>query len=135
MKTRYAEALPFVTRDGSEIRELMHPVRHGGQQQSLAEAIIAPGERTQLHCHRRSEEIYHVTSGSGQMTLGEARFAIGVGDTVRIDPGVPHCVEASGTVPLHILCACSPPYSHEDTSLLEGLEALPPDPDSPPDPS
>jgi mannose-6-phosphate isomerase-like protein (cupin superfamily) len=124
MKTRYAEVPPFVTRDGSEIRELMHPARHGGQQQSLAEAIIRPGERTQLHCHHRSEEIYHVTAGSGLMTLGNETFAIGIGDTVRIDPGTPHCVEAGGTVPLRILCACAPPYSHEDTRLLEGGEPL-----------
>lgn len=126
MKTRYADIPPFVTKDGSEIRELMHPLQHGGLNQSLAEAIVQPGERTQLHCHHVTEEIYHVTAGRGLMTLGDARFEVGVGDTVRIDPGTPHRIEGLGASPLHILCACSPPYSHEDTTLLDADEsALP----------
>jgi hypothetical protein len=35
--------VPYVTRDGSEIRELMHPGVHGNRAQSLAEATIGPG--------------------------------------------------------------------------------------------
>jgi mannose-6-phosphate isomerase-like protein (cupin superfamily) len=41
-----------------------------------------------------------------------------VGDTVCIPPGTPHCVENTGTEPLRILCACAPPYAHDDTELL-----------------
>ena len=43
MKTRYAEIPAYVTKDGSEIRELMHPAQHGNRLQSLAEATVAPG--------------------------------------------------------------------------------------------
>jgi hypothetical protein len=32
-----------VTKDGSGIRELMHPDRHGNRNQSLAEALVPPG--------------------------------------------------------------------------------------------
>lgn len=71
-RTRYAEALPFRTLDGSEIRELMHPNRQPVRYQSLAEALIPTGGGTLLHLHRTSEEIYHVTSGRGLMTLGQA---------------------------------------------------------------
>lgn len=120
MKTRYAEATPYVTKDGSEIRELMHPALHGNRLQSLAEATVAPGARTQLHRHARTEELYHVTSGDGILTLGDARIKLGAGDTALIPPGTPHRIEATGTEPLRILCCCSPPYSHEDTELLEG---------------
>jgi mannose-6-phosphate isomerase-like protein (cupin superfamily) len=117
LKTRYQEAVAYPTKDGSEIRELMHPSVHGNRAQSLAEAIIHPGEKTQLHVHRLSEELYHVTQGAGWMTLGGEQFALAVGDTVLITPGVAHCVEATGVSPLHILCCCSPAYSHEDTLL------------------
>ena len=41
-----------------------------------------------------------------------------VGDTLCIKPGTPHHIKNTGTTPLHILCMCSPPYSHEDTELL-----------------
>lgn len=119
MKTRYADIPAYITRDGSEIRELMHPSLHGGSRQSLAEATVPAGARTLLHRHRASEEIYHVTAGRGRMRLGEASFDVGPGDSVLIPPGTAHCIEATGDAPLRILCCCSPAYAHEDTELLE----------------
>lgn len=119
VKTRYAECVPYVTKDGSEIRELMHPSAHAVLRQSLAEAVVEPGQRTQLHRHEASEELYHITRGRGMMTLGEARFEVCAGDTVLIPPSVPHCIEAAGELSLHVLCCCSPAYRHEDTFVLE----------------
>jgi mannose-6-phosphate isomerase-like protein (cupin superfamily) len=116
--TRYAEAEPYVTRDGSTIRELMHPARHGSRNQSLAEATVPPGGRTFRHLHRRSEELYHVTAGEGLMHLGGEAFPVAPGDTVLIRPGTPHWIENTGEEPLRILCCCSPAYAHEDTELL-----------------
>jgi mannose-6-phosphate isomerase-like protein (cupin superfamily) len=118
--THYDETTTYITKDGSTIRELMHPQQHGNRLQSLAEATVAPGCRTQLHRHGQTEELYHVTAGSGVMKLGNEQFEIGVGDTVGIPPGTPHAVENSGSVDLVILCCCSPPYSHEDTELVDG---------------
>ena len=97
----------------------MHPAVQGNQAQSLAEAIIQPGQRTHLHQHTQSEELYYITAGQGQMTLGTEYFTVTVGDTICIPPGTPHYIENTGTQALHILCMCSPPYSHADTKLLE----------------
>jgi hypothetical protein len=55
-RTARDEIAPYVTKDGSEIRELLHPDRHAVRQQSLAEAVVAPGATTRLHCHKTSEE-------------------------------------------------------------------------------
>lgn len=118
MKTRYREIPVYVTKDGSEIRELLHPAQHGNRAQSLAEATVAPGQKTLLHRHCVTEEIYHVTSGCGMMTLGDDQFEINTGDTVFISPGAAHCVACMGNEPLVILCACSPAYAHDDTELL-----------------
>ena len=118
MLIRYQEQTPFETKDGSEIRELMHPRVHGDLAQSLAEARIMSGDKTRLHRHHETEELYHVTQGRGLMTLGKRRFEIGPGDTVAIAPGTPHCVECLGDETLVILCCCCPPYSHADTELL-----------------
>lgn len=118
MKTAYAAVTPYITRDGSQIRELMHPAMHGNHAQSLAEAIVAPGEKTQLHRHHVTEEIYHITDGAGRMTLGADIFAVQPGDTVCIAPGIVHCIENTGAAPLRILCACAPAYTHEDTELV-----------------
>lgn len=120
MKQPYAAVKPYITKDGSEIRELMPPSAHGNRAQSLAEATVPPGGRTLLHRHLTSEELYHITTGEGRMTLGDEQFLVEAGDTVCIPPGTPHCIEALGAVPLKLLCCCSPPYSHADTELLEG---------------
>lgn len=118
MKTDYSAVVAYVTKDGSTIRELMHPSVHGNRNQSLAEAIVEPGARTALHCHRLTEEIYHITAGDGLMTLGDQRFAVAAGDTICIAPATPHCIVNTGGVALKILCACSPAYAHDDTQLL-----------------
>jgi mannose-6-phosphate isomerase-like protein (cupin superfamily) len=116
--TAYRSIEPYVTKDGSEIRELIHPAVHGNRNQSFAEATVRAGATTALHRHRSTEEIYHVTSGVGVMTLGDERFAVAAGDTICIAPGTPHCIANTGDAPLRILCSCSPAYSHDDTELL-----------------
>lgn len=118
MKQAYGDVVAYQTKDGSEIRELMHPAVHGNRQQSLAEATVFPGQTTVLHRHQRTEELYHITAGEGWMTLGDQGFAVRVGDTVCIPPGTPHCIRALGEQALRLLCCCAPAYSHEDTELL-----------------
>jgi mannose-6-phosphate isomerase-like protein (cupin superfamily) len=118
MHSRYREQAAFRTKDGSEIRELMHPATHGGSRQSLAEARVAAGYETAMHRHHRSEEIYHVTAGEGLMTLDDEQFAIQAGDSILIAPGSAHRVRNTGKDELVILCCCSPPYADADTELL-----------------
>lgn len=119
LKTTYSELDAYVTRDGSIIRELMHPQVHGNRHQSLAEATVPVAGRTRPHRHHESEEIYHIIAGDGVMGLGNERLAVKKGDTLWIPPGTIHCIENTGTEPLKILCACSPPYSHADTELID----------------
>src|SRR3990172_2914096 len=83
MKTAYSQIKPFITLDGSEIRELMHPHVHGNRQQSLAVATVAPGQSTQLHRHRTTEEIYPSPAGSGRMQLGEQEFVVAAGEAAN----------------------------------------------------
>lgn len=119
MRQAYADVSAYVTRDGSEIRELMHPAVHGNRQQSLAEAIVQPGQTTLLHIHQHTEELYHVLAGHGRMRLGTEDFEVTAGDTVCIPPGTPHNITSLGAEPLRFLCCCAPAYSHADTFLLD----------------
>jgi len=118
ISSKLANVPAYITRDGSSIRELMHPAVQGNAKQSLAEASVPAGGATLLHCHSESEELYHVIEGSGQMTLGDEEFSIAAGDTILIPPGTPHCLRNTGDQPLRLLCCCSPPYRHEDTEIL-----------------
>lgn len=112
------QALPYITKDGSEIRELLHPTQHALANQSLAEALVPPGVTTLRHLHWLTEEIYHITQGAGLMSLGDQTFRVTTGDSIAIASGTPHCIANDGATPLHILCCCAPAYSHDDTFLL-----------------
>jgi len=68
---------PFVTKDGSVIRELLSHRNSSIRHQSLAEATVGPGIRTAPHHHPKTEEIYYVLSGSGTME-NKDRHCIGL---------------------------------------------------------
>lgn len=123
MKTRYKHIKPFITQDGSTIRELMHPASHGNKNQSFAEAIININAETLLHRHRLSEELYYINQGEGLMTLGKQSFVVKPGDTIYIKPGTAHKIRNTGQHALKIFCCCAPAYSHEDTTLLPDNKA------------
>lgn len=119
MKVARRDALPaYVTRDGSEIREWVAPGTPG-RRQSLAEATVGAGRSTLTHYHRESEEVYLVTSGSGRLLLGEEELPLEAGDCVVIPPGTVHKLWADPDAPLVVVCSCVPPYSHEDTVLVD----------------
>ncbi|HJZ35593.1 MAG TPA: cupin domain-containing protein [Solirubrobacterales bacterium] len=121
--SRREQLEPYVTRDGSTIREWAGPgYAAEASNQSLAEATVPPGGATIEHLHRLSEELYLVTAGTGRLRVGEEERRIEVGDCVAIPPGTAHKLFNDGDVDLVVVCACAPPYSHEDTVLLEGVE-------------
>jgi mannose-6-phosphate isomerase-like protein (cupin superfamily) len=116
---RLDQAEPFITKDGSSIKEVAGRVSLATQNQSLAEATIPAGGATDQHFHHVSEEIYLFTSGSGRMRLGTDEAEVRAGDTVVIPPGVEHKLWASPTEDLKLLCCCAPAYRHEDTVITE----------------
>ena len=120
LRTRYRHQSEYQTKDGSTIRELMHPTVHGepAKNLSLAEATVAPGQQTALHVHHQTEELYYIVSGKGLMQVGDDELNVETGDTICIPPGTPHSIRAIGEEALKILCCCSPAYAHEDTELV-----------------
>ena len=111
------DAEPFTTLDGSTIRVLLDAQLGGAGEQSLAEATLAPGQSIQRHFHARSEEIYVVLVGRGEMELDGDRRLVGPGDAILIPPGSRHRIEAVAESELRFLCCCAPAYSDEDTFL------------------
>lgn len=109
----------FVTKDGSEIRELLAYRNSALRRQSLAEARLPVGASTLEHYHPNTEEIYFITAGSGRMRLeGEVR-AVRAGDAIAIPPGAKHKLWNTGADPLTLLCCCAPAYEHSDTVITE----------------
>ena len=107
----------FTTLDGSTIRVLLDGALGGAREQSLAEASLPAGGSTQRHYHARTEEIYVVLDGSGEMEVDGDRQPVVVGDAILIPPGAWHEIRAGADAELRFLCCCAPPYSDEDTFL------------------
>src|SRR5882762_311448 len=81
-----AEVPAFITKDGSEIRELLAHRNSAIRSQSLAEARLPAGTSTQEHYHPRAEEIYYLTHGSGRIRIEGEMRDVKPGDAIAIPP-------------------------------------------------
>jgi quercetin dioxygenase-like cupin family protein len=109
LRNRERDATPFTTKDGSTIREYLHT-----DVQSLAEASLDAGQSTQRHYHARSEEIYLIIEGGGELEVDGDRRVVGPGDAILIPAGSWHQLTAADSG-MTLLCCCVPPYSDDDT--------------------
>jgi mannose-6-phosphate isomerase-like protein (cupin superfamily) len=115
-----ADVPAFITKDGSEIRELLAHRNSAIRNQSLAEARLPIGASTQEHYHPKAEEIYYITHGTGRMRIEGELHDVKPGDAIAIPPGKKHKLWNTGTEVLRLLCCCAPGYEHEDTVITEG---------------
>jgi mannose-6-phosphate isomerase-like protein (cupin superfamily) len=113
------EVVAFVTKDGSEIRELLAPRNSCITNQTLAEARLGPGSSTTPHYHIRSEEIYYIVEGEAEMLVGGERNRVRPNDAIGIPPRQLHQITDTGSGVLRFLCCCSPGYDDGDTILIK----------------
>src|SRR5579864_481722 len=85
-----ADVPAFITKDGSEIRELLAHRNSAIRNQSLAEARLGPGASTQEHFHPKTEEIYFITQGQGRIRINGESREVRKGDAIAIPPGSRH---------------------------------------------
>jgi mannose-6-phosphate isomerase-like protein (cupin superfamily) len=109
----------FITKDGSEIRELLAYRNSSVRNQSLAEARVPVSGSTQEHYHPRAEEIYFITAGVGRMRIETEMRDVKAGDAIAILPGQKHKLWNTGNEILKLLCCCAPAYEHSDTIITE----------------
>lgn len=109
----------FITKDGSEIRELLAHRNSVIRNQSLAEARVPVGASTQEHYHARTEEIYYITAGMGRIRIETEMQAVQAGDAIAIPAGQKHKLWNTGREPLRLLCCCAPAYEDSDTIITE----------------
>ncbi len=82
-------------------------------------ARVQPGQRTAPHYHPKTEEIYYILHGSGEMTIDKEIRRVGPGDAIAIPPGAVHTILNSGKESLVFLCCCAPGYENDDTVLVD----------------
>ena len=108
-----AEQKPFTTADGSTIRSILDATNAPVEKQSLAEASLPKGGRTERHYHKLSEEIYFILEGEAMMEIDGDTQVVTSNDAILIPAGAWHQITA--TTDIRFLCCCAPVYSHEDT--------------------
>lgn len=104
---------PFTTKDGSTIRSILDRTNAPVEKQSLAEASMTPGQSTDRHYHKNSEEFYFLLEGAARMEIDGETRDVGPGDAILIPAGARHQITAKSN--LRFLCCCAPPYEHSDT--------------------
>jgi mannose-6-phosphate isomerase-like protein (cupin superfamily) len=124
---RAAEEKRAVTRNLAELLWVQYP---GHFNQALSKAIVTPatvgsrffdhrissyepGAHVETHSHKVQEQIYHVLSGEGVLTLDGERHLVRANDVTYIPPGVVHEFHCTGTEPLVFLVITSPPTDDE----------------------
>ena len=109
----------FITKDSSEIREILAPRNSSIKRQSLAEAKLLPGRSTEEHYHIQTEEIYYILSGRGLMIVDGEKRDVKKHDGIAILPGAKHKIINTGLEDLIFLCCCVPAYEDDDTVMTE----------------
>jgi len=108
----------FIAQDQAIVREIVSPRNSSVKNQSFAEITIPPGSSVLEHYHIKTEELYFVISGEGQMFIeGEFR-TIGKGDAVVILPGQRHKVSNNGKIDFVMFVTCAPAYQDEDQIII-----------------
>jgi mannose-6-phosphate isomerase-like protein (cupin superfamily) len=113
------EIKPFVTTDGSLIREIFHPQRHNLPMScSIAHATVKTGESTKPHTLKKSSEIYVILSGQGIMHINDEKQLLNQGDAVFIPAGSVQYIENAGEEDLNFLCVVDPYWKDEDDEVI-----------------
>src|SRR3954454_18334858 len=112
-----SEVPAFITKDGSEIRELLAHRNSAIRNQSLAEARLPVGASTQEHYHPKAEEIYYLTHGRGPIRIDGETRDVKAGDAIAIPPRRKHKLWNTGNETLRLLCCCAPGYEDSDTVI------------------
>ena len=102
------------TPHGSEIRPLVDRTTSEITRCSVAEERLPPGRAVTPHFHLETEEVYYVLEGTGEMTIGGERAAVGPGDAIFIPRGERHSLRNTGDADMRIVLVCGPAFSRED---------------------
>jgi mannose-6-phosphate isomerase-like protein (cupin superfamily) len=86
---------------------------------SIAHVIMAAGNISLLHKHKKITELYYFLEGSGEMDLGGKKFRVKKEMLVEVKPDVPHRLRNTGRKLLKHLVICNPAFNPRDVILLK----------------
>ena len=109
----------IIAGDGTRLRELLHPDRDYdfSGRYSLAHAIVPVGGKSVPH-RLRTDEVYYIIQGSGDMHIDDEVSSVSTGDAVEIPPHAVQWIDNSGPTELIFLCIVDPAWRREDEEIL-----------------
>lgn len=116
---RLSEQPWYTAPDHAVARQLFAPANSRCTSMSLAEIVIPAGVAVREHFHKQREEIYHIVSGKGLMTLDGRTVEVGPGDTVVVRIGERHKILAHKDADLEMLVASVPAWAESDLNFTE----------------
>lgn len=108
------EKTPIIALDGALIYELISGNKRKRLDVALAVGFLPQKRKAIPHYHKISEEIYYVTSGIGEVHVGEKAFKIQKGSVIYIPINKVHALENKSDTELRVLCVSSPAYTEGD---------------------
>lgn len=122
MKISRRDSLPPIIQnpDGEDIQEILGVQAGDVQSHSLAQITIRPGNSSQPHYHKNTEESYLILSGKGDLIVEERHFQLAAGEAVLIEPNEVHQILNYGPDALVFLAVCVPAW-HSDDSYDSGV--------------
>ena len=106
--------------DKTRLRELLHPDREYpfDGRYSLAHAQVVPGHATLKH-RLKTDEVYYILSGTGEMHIDDEEMLVSSGDAVEIPPGSVQWIRNTGPTDLVFLCIVDPAWQPEDEEVIK----------------
>ena len=101
------------------VYELINPKNTLVKNVNLTLVTVNPKREAEKHYHKITEELYYILEGNGYVEIGEECFEIKKGDAIFVPPKVFHKLINKSNVPLKVLVIDSPPYSPDDTFIIE----------------
>lgn len=99
--------------NGALSKQLVSPQTVGSRFIDHRISCYEPGAYVECHVHRVQEQVYHVLSGEGVLTVEGERRVVRANDVTYIPPGIRHGLHCTGTDTLVFLVITSPPDDEE----------------------
>ena len=126
---RVGECPRFISEDGTDLCELLHPGRPEARDLpvgfSIAHARLAPEKSSIPHRLRQSCEIYYILEVRGTMHVDETIRDMEPGDIVYIPPGALQWIENTSRDTLAFLALVCPPWREEGQEVLPSRNLSP----------
>ncbi|MEM9158585.1 MAG: cupin domain-containing protein [Verrucomicrobiota bacterium] len=104
----------YIAPDNAIAKEFISPKNSPLENLSIAKITIPPHTSVEKHYHLKSEEVYQIIEGVGEMRLGNETQTVGPGEVVPIYPHTWHSIDNPSDQDLVMIVTCSPPWDAND---------------------